>query len=255
MTCAQEVVGSPTHGTSATAVNEVSWECLACGAIRLDRSGACPTCGLKAGMVPSNVVKPIKTQPVPVQSETRIGVAIPLLSGDLGDAIIVLLPLLAFCVLGLFSIDQNFIPSDSTTGFGLFVWVPLGFAYVIFVRRRIVLRRGYVFNNLKSIIFGVIFTILDFLYIYVITIYGLPALVNRFTGEPFQAQAVITGKATSRFGPGLRLAGYDKALGSKVLTDESVYLSVREGDTVIVFGVESVVGRSIHTVIPRSGGS
>jgi hypothetical protein len=46
-------------------LSEDPWECLACGSLRPNRSGVCPTCGLKSGTVPSNVFKPIQALPVP----------------------------------------------------------------------------------------------------------------------------------------------------------------------------------------------
>ncbi len=44
---------------------EGSWECIVCGAARPNRSGVCPTCGLKSGTVPSHVFKGIEAVSYP----------------------------------------------------------------------------------------------------------------------------------------------------------------------------------------------
>jgi len=206
-------------------------------------------CGLAAGTVPSNVIKPIKTEPIPVPPDVEDGGS-TLPSSQWARTIIILLPLPACCVFALYAIDQNFVPSELTTRVGLFIWVPLGFAYLMFVGRNTALRRGYVCANLKSMALGVISTVLDFFYIYTITIYGMPALANRIVGEPFQSQTVVTEKSTmpGYLGAALFLKDYNKAFGNKILTSRSVYQEVKTGDAVTVYGVESALGRSIDRV-------
>jgi ankyrin repeat protein len=168
--------------------------------------------------------------------------------------IIVATPWVAFIILGLYSVYEDFGPSESVIEYGLFVWVPLTLGYSLFMVYSILEYHrnpvpGKETTRLRATVGAIVSPIFSLFLIHTITIYGVPAVINAVVGEPFQAQAMVTEKFwNSSFGHRLYLANYKTVGDGNVGSEKPVWKEVSKGDIVAVSGVQSIWGQSIHSV-------
>jgi hypothetical protein len=227
---------------------ENTWVCPCCGLKRTDTTTDCPHCGLKAGTPQSDIIR------MPLSS-----------LGMKTKTVILVLPLISWIFAFMYSLIENFAPSDQFfLEYGAVVWGPWSLGYLMVGARTVLVKvhnstQGFksstsrLLSLLKSIGRLLIALMIVLPCIYVTSIYGAGPLINRIVGEPFQARSLVKGKYWSRnFGPTLTLDNSVKTLRNKVLTSKEVFQTVKEGDTVTISGVESLVGRSIYQVIPIS---
>jgi Ankyrin repeats (many copies)/Ankyrin repeat len=152
------------------------------------------------------------------------------------------------------SIYEDFSPSEFVTEYGLFVWIPLTlgystfFGYCVFVNSRNPFSDKEI-NRLKATICVVVFIVISLYLIKTTTIYGVPALLNRVAGEPYQAQTIVTGKFwNTTLGPRLYLANYKTGGDGNVGSEKSLWKEVNRADIVAVSGIQSIWGQSIDTL-------
>ncbi len=220
-----------------------SWECLACGAMRPNASGTCPTCGMDAATVPGNLYHP----PGPVHGN-RVEDPVAREKARRRDRII------GACLAGvaIFSVGHaiptNFSPSEAVTRWSGYLWFPIGIVFFLLVLVRISRRRETVSvwdhrtDVIRSLLYIMALSNLAFSY-------GFPSLVNRMLGAPFEAHALVTEKDLGRWPrPFLvYVQGYAAPLGG-LSVDETEWQVLQKGDSVSLSGVSSSWGRSVYSV-------
>ncbi len=163
-------------------------------------------------------------------------------------------PMVGFIIFFVYGSYENYCPSGFVYEYGPFVWMPLVLGYMIslgyfmFAHRDTI--RDKKISTLKRVAAGIALSVISLFLIRTTIIHGVPALINRIVGEPFQSQTVVTAKRWSlRSGPFprsvLELANFE----TSIYTSEPVWKEVEKGDVVAVSGVQSIFGQAIHTVI------
>jgi hypothetical protein len=153
---------------------------------------------------------------------------------------------LSICL--LYSTYENYSPSPLVNEYGTYLWLPFGLGFYFFFVTKCFVPRDTLPEGNYYVGVAVCFAATLYITNLIITA-GIPALVNRIVGEPFDFQTRVTRKywGTRIFHGHLHVENYEPRAGF-IWVDESLWKEVREGDTVTISGVQSVLGKSLDTI-------
>jgi hypothetical protein len=147
----------------------------------------------------------------------------------------------------IYSGYENFSPSEVLTEYVPFVWIPLGLGLFVFLLRKCFDHQAPIPVR-KKIAVATLMLIAVLCFSKATICFGVPALLNRIAGEPFEVQSVVRKKSWNRaLGPTLEVLNFETSWG-KIWSSEPVWREVQRGDTVTLSGVQSVLGQSIDAV-------
>jgi len=154
-----------------------------------------------------------------------------------------------------YSTYANYCPSAFVIRYSPVVWVLLGLGFSIFVIRKCGLyREPEKIPRWKRIAGPIVIVLGTLWFTRTALIYGVTALFNGISGEPFHGQTVVIDKfwGTRLCQPNVKLANFD-SFREYVCCDKSEWKELSKGDVVTVSGIRSFLGRAIDQVsIPRS---
>jgi hypothetical protein len=154
-------------------------------------------------------------------------------------------PFMVMGALDVLSDLSNASPSETVIRYAPVVWIPLGLGVILFMTDRAHFSKMPLWQKILAIPVALLFLL--FL-ARCNVLYGPPALFNSIAGEPFEVRTRVVKKFWGKAGPSIKVVDYPTASGF-LRVDESLYRKVRVRRVVILRGVQTALGRTVHTVL------